>query len=120
MTPKEIQSFWDSHPCGDALVEQLAGDYEAFFDRYDTFRYGLEDHIPGVLDTIDLDGKEVLEIGLGQGADSEQLVRRGASWSGVDLTGESLDRVESRFRVRKLKYRGLSQATAVELPYSES
>ena len=50
-------------------------------------------HIPECLDRIDWQDKKVLEIGLGQGAESEQLIRRGARWSGLDLTEESVDRV---------------------------
>jgi len=36
------------------------------------------------------DGK-VLEIGLGEGAESERLIRQGARWSGVDLTTEAVE-----------------------------
>ena len=76
MTEQAIREFWDAHPCGDSLVEGLGEDYEAFFQRYDAFRYRLERHILKRLDAIDFKDKRVLEIGLGQGADSEQMIRR--------------------------------------------
>ena len=85
MNEPDIQSFWDQNPCGDLLIgglRQRRGDYEAFFTDYDEFRYRKEAHILRCLDEIDFDGKRVLEIGLGQGADSEQIIRRGALWSG--------------------------------------
>lgn len=84
MNQSDIQAFWNAHPCGERLVggaEHFA-DYERFFHVYDNYRYSKEAHIHECLDEIDFRGKDTLEIGLGQGADAEQLVRRGARWSG--------------------------------------
>jgi hypothetical protein len=82
MREADVQSFWSAHPCGDHMVgglhDEYADDYERFFTAYDTWRYEKDGHIP---------------IYLGQGTESEQIVRRGASWSGLDLTRESVDRV---------------------------
>ena len=86
ITEEEILSFWNTHPCGENQVEKLKGDYEDFFLRYDGMRYSHESHSLRQLDTIDWQGQRVLEIGLGQGAEAEQIIRRGAIWSGVDLT----------------------------------
>ena len=44
---------------------------------------------------------KVLEIGLGQGAESEQLIRRGAHWTGLDLTNESVRRVQIRLELAR-------------------
>lgn len=116
----EIRKFWDSHPCGDHQVESLKADYEAFFDRYDRFRYTQEAHILRRLDAIDFRGKKVLEIGLGQGADSEQIIRRGAIWSGLDLTPESVARVSTRMRLRKLSYDRLECGSALAIPFEDN
>jgi SAM-dependent methyltransferase len=114
----DIEGFWDSHPCGDALVGGLdsayVGDYEAFFSGYDKWRYGLEAHIPACLDALGVKGLKVLEIGLGQGAESEQLIRRGAEWSGLDLTKEAVQRVGTRLALRELPYDHLWQGSVVE------
>ena len=97
MNEQEVQSFWGAHPCGDHIVgglkEGFEDDYEEFFRAYDRWRYHQEGHIPGLLDRTSWRGQRVLEIGLGQGAESEQLIRRGAQWSGLDLTQESVNRV---------------------------
>ena len=97
MDETTAQDFWQNHSCGTRLVgglrDRFGGDYEKFFSDYDKFRYDMESHIPACLDTLGVSGKRVLEIGLGQGADSESLIRRGARWSGVDLTGKSVERV---------------------------
>lgn len=80
MNEQEIQAFWQLHPCGDALVGGLhtdkRSDYELFFQSYDDFRYKQEKHILKCLDDINFKDKRVLEIGLGQGADSEQVMTR--------------------------------------------
>lgn len=116
-----IRDFWDAHPCGDRLVKRLQADYEAFFQRYDAYRYSPkhEGHIPSRLDVIDFKGKRVLEIGLGQGAESEQMIRRGAIWSGLDLTPESVVRVRTRLHLRDLPYEGLKCGTALNIPFGD-
>ena len=120
----DIQDFWQTHPCGDALVgglhDESQGDYEAFFTRYDDFRYTKEKHILGCLDAIDFKGKRVLEIGLGQGADAEQIIRRGALWSGLDLTQEAVDRTETRLRLRNLPFEAIKQGSALTIPFENN
>jgi ubiquinone/menaquinone biosynthesis C-methylase UbiE len=120
MTEDEVREFWNEHPCGDHQVAGLAGDYEDFFRRYDAFRYAREGHILQCLDAIDFKGKSVLEIGLGQGADSEQIIRRGGLWSGVDLTRESVERVSTRLRLRELSHHALVQGSALALPFPDA
>lgn len=115
-----IQHFWNTHPCGDTLVESLKEDYEAFFQRYDAMRYHKEAHILRCLDAIQFEGKRVLEIGLGQGADSEQIIRRGAIWSGVDLSPESIKRVHTRLLLRGLLFERLEYASALSLPFPDN
>ena len=117
---QDIRDFWDAHPCGDHQVESLKADYEEFFQRYDEFRYSHEGHILRRLDAIDFKGKRVLEIGLGQGADSEQIIRRGAIWSGLDLTPESVERVSTRLRLRGLPYDRLQCGSALANPFADN
>jgi SAM-dependent methyltransferase len=123
MNETDVQSFWNAHPCGDHIVGGLhqgfGDDYERFFAAYDAWRYRQEAHIPACLDRTDWRGKKVLEIGLGQGAESEQLIRRGASWSGLDLTRESVDRVRARLAVRNLPYDDLRRGSAVSIPWPD-
>jgi SAM-dependent methyltransferase len=119
MSEKAIREFWDAHPCGESQVEELSSDYEGFFRRYDAFRYQREGHILRRLDAIDFRGKQVLEIGLGQGADSEQIIRRGATWSGIDISAESVSRVSTRLQCRGLGYARLERASALELPFPD-
>ncbi|OLF15722.1 class I SAM-dependent methyltransferase [Actinophytocola xanthii] len=124
MNETEVQAFWNAHPCGDHIVGGLHGefadDYERFFAAYDAWRYDQEGHILACLDRFDWRGKRVLEIGLGQGAESEQLIRRGARWSGLDLTAESVERVRARLRTRELPHDALKQGSALSIPYPDN
>lgn len=123
MNEQEIQSFWQDHACGDAQVgglhERFRGDYEEFFSDYDRFRYQYERHLPACLNALDVTGKRVLEIGLGEGAESERLIRQGALWSGVDLTAESIARVQTRLTLRELPYHDLKQGSVLDLPFDD-
>jgi SAM-dependent methyltransferase len=119
-----IQDFWQRHPCGDHQVGGLdaafSQDHETFFREYDAFRYRREGHILGCLDGIDFSGKRILEIGLGQGSDSEQIIRRGGRWSGLDLTSESVARVRTRLQLRNLPYDDIRQGSALEIPHPDA
>jgi len=121
MNESDVQEFWNAHPCGDHIVGGLHGeftsDFERFFAAYDAWRYDQEGHIPACLDRIDWRDQKVLEIGLGQGAESEQIIRRGAHWSGLDLTHESVDRVRARLELRSLPHDELRQGSAVSIPW---
>lgn len=124
MQQAEIQEFWSAHPCGDNVFGPPDGDrrehYEAFFTRYDTAKYRLESHIPKCLDHLNVDGRRVLEIGIGQGAEAEQLIRRGALWSGVDLTDTALRRTGMRLALRELPFDGLHQGSVLDLPFPDA
>ncbi|MFP5213641.1 MAG: class I SAM-dependent methyltransferase [Acidobacteriota bacterium] len=122
MDEAQIQQFWQNHPCGEDQVGGLLryrSDYDSFFSAYDRCRYNKESHIPECLDGIDFRGKRVLEIGLGQGADSEQIIRRGAVWTGLDITQESVRRVQTRLALRNLPYKELKQGSVLHMPFED-
>jgi SAM-dependent methyltransferase len=124
MNEQAVQSFWQEHACGDAQVgglrERFNEDYEQFFTDYDAFRYQNERHLPGCIADLNVAGKQVLEIGLGQGSDSERLIREGARWSGVDLTAESIDRVQARLTLRDLPFEQLKHGSVLDLPFDDN
>ncbi|MFI2432287.1 class I SAM-dependent methyltransferase [Streptomyces sp. NPDC018693] len=123
MLEPDIQSFWTAHPCGDNIFGRPGGDqrqdYEEFFSRYDAAKYRLEKHIPACLAKLDVDGRRVLEIGLGQGSEAELLIRRGARWTGVDLTETAVHRTGTRLAVRGLPFDDLRQASVLDLPFPD-
>lgn len=124
MHEQTVQEFWQSHACGDALVgglrERFGGDYECFFSDYDPFRHSLERDLPACSDALKLSGKRVLEIGLGRGADSESLIRRGANRTGIDLSAESVERVRTRLTLRDRSFDDLRQGSVLDLPVGDN
>jgi len=118
----DIRDFWSTHPCGDHIPSGLdtRGDYENFFSEYDAQKYRLETHIPVCLAGLDVDGRRVLEVGLGQGAESELLIRRGAHWSGVDVTDTSVERVRKRLQLRSLPFVSLQRGSVLGLPFPDA
>jgi ubiquinone/menaquinone biosynthesis C-methylase UbiE len=118
MDEKDIRNFWNAHPCDEARLGSMSADCEEFFTRCDNIRYKQEGHILRCLNEIDFRDKTVLEIGLGLGADSEQIIHRGGIWSGLDLTPESIDRVAKRLSLRSLPYDQLHVGSVCELPFT--
>jgi SAM-dependent methyltransferase len=122
MDEQTVQTFWQDHACGDAQVgglhKRFSDDYERFFADYDRFRYENERHLATCIDELNVAGKQVLEIGLGEGADAERLIRNGAHWSGVDLTAESIERLQARLALRDLPHENLRQGSVLELPFA--
>ncbi len=116
---RDIHDFWNANPCGEHQIGAPQGDLEAFFDQYDAFRYGREPHILRQISSLDFEGKRVLEVGLGLGCDSEQIIRRGAAWSGIDLTPASVKRVKQRLALRGLPYEDARCASALSIPYPD-
>lgn len=124
MDEQTVQRFWQDHACGDAQIgglhQRFHGDYEKFFTDYDRFRYQNERHLLACLDALQVADRQVLEIGLGEGSDSERLIRRRARWSGVDLTAESVARVRTRLTLRELPYQEVRQGSVLDLPFADN
>jgi ubiquinone/menaquinone biosynthesis C-methylase UbiE len=114
---QNIENFWDQNPVGSNFVEYRSG--KEFYEEYDRFRYATEGHILQELDDIDFKDKKVLEIGLGQGADSMQIINRGALYYGIDLTDESVKRLEERFELYQKTYHSVEKANAKNIPYGD-
>lgn len=123
MDEAAVEAFWQRNPCGDyqvgGLSDSFAGNHAKFFAEYDQYRYSHERHILEALDRFDWRDKDVLEIGLGQGEDSEQLIKRGARWSGLDLTREAVERVKVRADVHQLPIQDIKVGSALDIPYPD-
>jgi len=115
---EEIKQFWNDNPVGDNFITYKKD--KSFYENYDIFRYRTEGHILEELDKLELKDKKTLEIGLGQGADSMQLIDRGAIYYGIDLTEESVRRVMERFRLYKKNYQEIKVSNAESIPYPDN
>jgi SAM-dependent methyltransferase len=77
----EGAEFWDANPCGGEW-----GAYREFLDWYQR----TEPYIYRVLDRHDWRGKDVLEVGCGQGTVLNYLPGKGAKVYGIDMSIASL------------------------------
>lgn len=116
-SPTDIAAFWERHPVGADFVP--AAELRAFFDAYDRRRHATEGHVRELVAGLDLAGKSVLEIGLGQGTESQALAARAERYTGADLTRESVRRVARRFELNGIRNGGLTVLDARRLAFAD-
>jgi ubiquinone/menaquinone biosynthesis C-methylase UbiE len=117
-SPLDVREFWNTEACGTHYVPLEKGTAE-FYERYREFRYRTEWHIPLLVPFSETTGKQVLEIGCGNGADGVLFARHGAEYTGVDLTEAAVDATRQHFKVVNL--RGTFQIeNAEKLSFSDS
>jgi ubiquinone/menaquinone biosynthesis C-methylase UbiE len=115
---KQVEEYWDTHLCGSQYINE---DYltKKFFDEYREFRYKKEHHIERLVDFKSAEGKDVLEIGLGVGADSTMWARHAKTFTGVDLTNEAVK--ATRLHLEFLNLKGnIQQGSAESLNLPDS
>ena len=91
-----IAEFWDRNPCGEDFIPASEG--AEFFRQADLIKQR-EPHITENRQKFDFRGKRVLEIGLGEGCEAHKIIEAGAIYNGIDITTESIRRVQARCRL---------------------
>lgn len=86
---QQVQDFWNENLCGKQFVDAKFPSRE-FYARYREFRYKKTHHLDYFIDWEKSKGKDVLEIGLGIGADGTRWATHARSYTGVDLTNEAV------------------------------
>jgi SAM-dependent methyltransferase len=113
-----VHDFWNAASCGESLYLQGA-EIDDTYAAQARKRYELEPYIEPFADFAGTRGQEVLEIGVGLGADHERFAAAGARLSGVDLTERAVDHTRHRLHVRGLTS-SLRTADAEALPYADA
>lgn len=103
-----VAAFWDAEACG----ERYGNDQERV-------RYELEPQIAGFAAFDEATGLDVLEIGVGMGADFVRWLRGGARASGVDLTERGVELTRSRAQVEG-HHAEVRVADAEALPFHDA
>lgn len=103
--PAQIKEFWDKYPVGADFI--LPAEGKEYFLAYDSFKFTQEPHILEELRKLDLRGKRVLEIGVGQGAEGQRIIEAGALYTGIDLSPKNIERMRARCRLFSLPYEKL-------------
>jgi SAM-dependent methyltransferase len=113
------RAFWDEL-CGTGLAQSL-GITEITPDsvaRFDEAYMGHYPYLARYLEDLPVEGREVLEIGLGFGTVGQILVQRGALYHGADIAAGPVAMMRDR-----LRWIGRTddavQASALELPWPE-
>ena len=112
---QDVFAFWQAAACGESLYLDAEGnDYERQASR----RYGLEPYIEAFAGFSDAVGKDVLEIGVGLGADHQRFAEAGARLTGIDLTDRAIEHTGRRLAQLGLKS-FLRVADAEALPFPD-
>lgn len=116
----EAQKTWGASPTGwtSALGHQPGT--KEFFDKAREFRDDIEQ--PWLADVVpfhQMAGKRVLEIGFGPGYDTLKFLQAGATYTGIDITPENVERTKQH-----LKFFGhdpdVQQGDAENLPFPDA
>ena len=94
---QHVHDFWNEASCGERLY--LKGFGREDYDAQARQRYELEPYILGFADFDDAQGKRVLEIGVGLGADHQRFAQAGADLNGIDLTERAIEHTQRRLAV---------------------
>jgi ubiquinone/menaquinone biosynthesis C-methylase UbiE len=111
-----VQDFWNAASCGEALY--LHGTEMASYAEEARIRYELEPYIPEFAQFSSTRDKDVLEIGVGLGADHLGFAQAGARLTGVDLTPRAIEHTRRRLEAFGLRSK-LQTADAENLPFSD-
>lgn len=111
-----VHDFWDKASCGEDLYLKSTdqGGYKAQMQK----RYELEPYIENFAMFEQYIEKDVLEIGIGLGADHQRFAQAGARLTGIDLTERAVEHTQHRFKLFDLKS-NLQVGDAEILPFSE-
>ena len=113
-----VQSFWNKASCGEEAHARGENDLEKF-ETHAKERYELEPYIHPFANFINGRGLDVLEIGVGMGADHAEWAKYGANLTGVDLTERAINNTKNRFKLLGLKSK-LQTADAENLPFKDN
>jgi SAM-dependent methyltransferase len=111
-----VRDFWNDAACGENLLLP-SFDIEGF--RIQSIeRYRLEPYIVPFADFSASKGLDVLEIGVGLGADHEQFAKAGANLRGIDLTSRAVEITRQRLAMQGL-VSDLRVGDAEALPFAD-
>lgn len=102
----KVHDFWNAASCGEDLY--LPTTSREGYEKQAQIRYDLEPYIFELARFRETKGQQVLEIGVGLGADHQMFAEAGAVLHGIDLTARAVEHTSTR-----LGALGLSSQLAV-------
>lgn len=92
---QEVRDFWNEASCGERLLLD-ASDKSGYLAQM-AKRYSLEPYIEPFAAFDGACNRDVLEIGVGLGADHQRFAQAGARLTGIDLTDRAIEHTRRRF-----------------------
>jgi len=115
-----VRDHWERETCGTRYSE--APDRKIYFDELSAARYALEPYIHRFAEFEFARGLDILEIGVGGGADFSNWCRHARHATGVDLTQHAIELTSERLRLEGVaddRYT-LRTADAEALPFDDA
>lgn len=113
-----IRDFWDDRSCGEVYAQGQSE--KEYYETHRKARYELEPYILDFARFHEGQGKDVLEIGVGMGADLIEWAKaRPRSLSGVDLTPRAIEHARKRLDLYGFKA-DVKVADAEALPFDDN
>lgn len=113
---KRVHDFWNEASCGEQLY--LNGSDESGYLAQMHKRYELEPFIESFARFGEARDLDVLEIGVGLGADHQRFAQAGARLTGIDLTERAVEHTKRRLELFGLKT-DLRVADVESLPFAD-
>lgn len=113
----DVREFWDAASCGEIYAEGL--DAQQRFRKHSETRYRIEPYIRTFARFEEGSGQDVLEVGVGMGADHLEWARNGPRrLAGVDLTPRAVSWTAQRLATYGFASE-LMEADAEHLPFAD-
>lgn len=114
----QVRDFWDEGSCGEVYASGQTG--RDYYESHRKARYGLEPYIFDFAKFHEGQGKDILEIGVGMGADHVEWAKSNPrSLTGVDLTPKAIEHAKNRLAIYELAS-DLKVADAEKLPFEDN
>lgn len=111
---RQVYEFWNEASCGEDLY--LAGSDKDAYAAHMRKRYEIEPYVASFARPAECRGRDVLEIGVGLGADHQLFAQEGARLWGVDLSDRAVEHTRRRLALFGLDS-DLRVADAESLPF---
>jgi len=87
----KARATWERQAVGSQRSNAPPGTQE-YYQQIKEYRYGYETpFIPKFFNFGEMSGKRVLEVGVGNGIDALEIMKKGASYTGIDITRNHID-----------------------------
>jgi 2-polyprenyl-3-methyl-5-hydroxy-6-metoxy-1,4-benzoquinol methylase len=109
----KVKKYWNSNPCNIKHSDKkfLSKNY---FNEVDKKKFFVERHLKKFAQIKNFKNKNILEVGCGIGTMASYFAKKGANYTGIDLSDKSVRITKKRFELLKLKG-NIFQANCEEL-----